>query len=503
MPNNELDVITDRAGREVDVSGSVWQLNHHGEAKKLNWAKLTAFPPEVLSAAKGYTRHEIRILAPDSVTGTFYMFGLLNSFDSFWKNYSGEIELTLFELLREHPNANSAEKARYRQWYRWAAIHRYAGFSMQVADLQKRIDIGADKRPARIRDPERGALTDSERQALLDQIANATEDELPLRERVALLLAMFLGPNSGPLSLLQVQDFSSQRSGGKTFHTLKVPRQKKRYEHERSAFRERPIAPAYAPLLEQLIAKNVKAAEEIYQRLGQPGRPQGVAIPIIMRDRPRKTLTPLMQQYALHMTPREFSGMLNQAAESIGAKSRFGETLKLNARRLRTTFATNLIADGHSRQVIADALDHSSTATLKHYVEYGSRLVPTLDAHIGSTLTQMSGLFLGRVAEPTSADKRLPHTRIFAFDTDTDKLLGLGNCSADTACSLPVPFSCYTCKHFNTWNDAAAHQSVRDQLLKHRKRRAAERHHPRIVALQDCTIQALSELIRLASAQEQ
>src|SRR5690606_35413749 len=132
------------------------------------------------------------------------------------------------------------------------------------------------------------------------------------------------------------------------------------------------------------------------------------------------------------------------------------------------------IADGHPRQVVADALDQSSTATIKHYVEYGSRLVPTLDAHIGPTLTQMSGSFLGRVAKPTTTNKPFPHTRIFAFDADADKLLELGNCSADTACNLPVPFACYTCKIFNAWNDAATHQRVRDQLLRHRNRRTAE-----------------------------
>ena len=65
----------------------------------------------------------------------------------------------------------------------------------------------------------------------------------------------------------------------------------------------------------------------------------------------------------------------DQLMKKKNAGSRKDERLHINQRRFRSTFATNLIANGMLKQQVAEALDHSSTASLKHYQFVDDRLV--------------------------------------------------------------------------------------------------------------------------------
>lgn len=335
------------------------------------------------------------------------MYRLLAKCPSFATGFDGTLTMRAFEELRSTPGTGDPELARYRAWYRWAATLELPGFDADVSGLLDAITLRTpNKKPARKKDPLAGPLTDGEREELLSKTLGASDEDLPLTERVAVLLSMGLGPNAGPLSLLQVQDYSVRSSGGTSYHLLEVPRHKKRLPKERAAFRLRQIDAAWAPHLERLIETNRTAADELYREATGCPRPDGVAIPIFMCGRIRTDLQPSMGEYALHMTPFEIYRLLQNASDRLGARSRFGDGLRLNARRLRSTFATNLIADGKPKRVVADALDHMSIDPLSHYELEDYRL---------------SVAIKGRPARQIRSRKRLAPEDIEAIVKDLDE----------------------------------------------------------------------------------
>jgi integrase len=406
--------------------------------------------------------------------------------------------IRVFEELRNDPKVHGPDLARFRSWYRWAAIMEMPGFDPDVSEALRAIRIGANPRGkvARKKDPEQGPLNDAERQELLFKTLEASDGKLPLRERVAVLLSMGLGANSGPLSLLQVEDYTFKFSGGTKYCLLRVPRHKKGFERERSDFRLRQIDSDCAQYLERLIAQNRATVDHVYERSTGKRRPPTVAIPVFMRDHVRTDLQPSMEEYALHLTPLEFTGLLQNASGRLNIRSRFGGMLRINARRLRSTFATNLIADGKSTRVVAAALDHSSTQYVAKYEFANHRLTKALDARIGDVMGVVAQAFLGTLSKKGGEPARrpLPSSTIRYFNQEEDQPDEIGNCGQDHVCGRAVPLACYSCPSFQAWTDAP-HEKLLAQLERERARKATSSMHPRIVQLNDRDIQAVSEVV--------
>ncbi|GAA0023115.1 hypothetical protein JOE51_004149 [Bradyrhizobium japonicum] len=498
------DVIFDKAGRPVDCSGDVWQLNHAGESIALDWTRLADLPEPVRNAALLYVRERMADWAPQTVQGVFYVYTLLANCRFFATGYAGTVAFRAFDELRADKRAGSPELTRFRRWYRWAAILELPAFDKAVWRQLETVTIGANPqgRPSRKKDPERGPLTDGERQALLN-MALDEKAKLPLSERVAILLGMGLGANSGQYALLQVQDYFTESAGATTYHFVMMPRQKKGHERERLAFRQRAVEPEWAQPLRRLINRNRRIADRVYRRSTGKKRPDHVAIPIFMRGSVRTDLTPAMAEYGLHLTPSEFTGLLKRACRHLKVKSRSGQPLKINQRRLRSTFTTNLIMDGRSAQQVADALDHSSIHTLKHY-EFGDHgVVPSLDKRLGEEMKRIAGAFLGTLTERASeaARERQASSRRSYFDREHGCGADLGNCGNSCQCDLPAPVACYTCELFEPWIDAP-HERLLTQLKSERDQRKKSGLHPRIVAVQDRAIAALEDLIAKIHARD-
>ncbi|TFW55932.1 site-specific integrase [Bradyrhizobium sp. MOS001] len=491
------DIVHDMAGRPVDCSGPVWRMNTPGAPIELDWSTIAALPTSILEAAQMYVRHKIPLWAPPTIGGLFYMYKLLSECRSFGQD-GGALTCATFEELRADGRAGGPELTRYRAWYDWAATLELPGFDRSVSGALNLVRIGTNPqdRPSRKKDPELGPLSDIERYELFEKALDASDEDLPLMERVAVLLGTALGANAGPMSLLQVQDYSVRSSGTTAYHLLEVPRHKKGFEQERTDFRTRPIERRWAPYLEQLITRNRARADEIYLvATGRP-KPEHVAIPVFMREQPRTDLEPAMVQYSLHITGNDFSALLRRAADRLKVNSRHGGPLRLNARRLRSTYATNLIADGKSRQVVADALDHSSTKYVASYEFADHRVVDSLDARIGNIMEEVAGGFLGALTEASSEASRgrTPSSRIGFVDRVEDGAKDLGNCGSGETCELAAPLACYTCRNFEPWIEAP-HRRLLEQLTAERARRSEAHMHPRIIAVQDRAIRAVAEVV--------
>ncbi|SEH87736.1 site-specific integrase [Tardiphaga sp. OK245] len=492
------DIIKDFAGRDVDCSGDVWRLNVPGDAMDLNWQQLDSLPAEIIVAAKAYVKHKISTWGPPSVAGFFYMLTRLSRCHSLKDAYAGQLTFRAFEELRSDKRAHGPDLTRFRGWYGWCAINEYSAFDSSVFNALATVKIGADPhgRVARKKKLDQGPLTDGERDDLLRKTFGAAD--LGLRERVAILLAMAFGANSGPLTLLRVDDYQVKSSGGTIYYFIRIPRHKKGFSHERADFRTRQVDSTIAPYLERLIAENRRRASVIWKRHTGLDLPADVGIPIFMGDSVNTTLTAPMREYSLHMAAREFTEMLQETAYRVKGRSRSGIELSLNTRRLRSTFATNLIVDGYPKAHVADALDHSNTKSVDRYEFQNHRLVESLDARIGQRISVVAKAFLGQIGSephPVASGSRA----ISYFDRTSDRPMELGSCGSNEPCGLPTPVACYSCQHFRVGLDAP-HDRFLNQLESERQQRRDSAKHPRIVLLHQTTIQAIQEVIEASNA---
>lgn len=232
------------------------------------------------------------------------------------------------------------------------------------------------------------------------------------------------------------------------------------------------------------------------------GWPDGCALPLFMRSKPRKELLGSPRhEYAMHMAPEEIAAMLKRAVDKLGVIShRTGKPLHVNPRRFRRTFATRAAEEGASPVELAIMLDHTDLQNVGVYFETRSSQVTRLDAALAMTLGPIADAFMGRVvdgeANAVNGDnpaKRIPWYRRVPGRVP-ERAGNLGTCGSGP-CSLFAPVSCYTCDKFQPWR-AGPHREMLDWLCTERDRKEKEGLDPQIVKIHDATIMAVAEVVR-------
>lgn len=199
----------------------------------------------------------------------------------------------------------------------------------------------------------------------------------------------------------------------------------------------------------------------------------------------------------MHRSAGLIAALVMRTVVSLDVRSpRTGEALKAGPRRFRYTFATRLLREGASPEVVWDLLDHKDLQTIRAYLNLRGKLVEKLDAAMAMELAPMAQAFLGMLvgseAEAVRGDTRA--SRIFGAGPSAEG--GLGTCGSLSFCGLAAPVACYTCGRFQPWIDNPDAQ-VLDGLLRHREERRERGLDGRLITMNDNTILAVAEVVRL------
>ena len=492
----DTDVVIDRAGRPVDVSGSVWTTNNPTYSLRIDWGKVHIPNRSVFFAVQEYMKHLIKNYSVGEVNNNWFALFKVWRSSEFQSNCLNNYDISYGALSEAMTLFSSHERYRFhfvRKWYIWCCSQGFEFFCPDVALQLSEIAIGGNAKGEAVlsANPDEGPLSDSE-VAILTNVLRA-DSSLTIKDKVAIWLCLALGPNSGPLSLLREDDFEEvvlEGASGPVWQ-IRIPRHKKGDPIERRQFRTRKLNAYIAGLVKALIEENRVTAPAGFYR--------SYSSALLRRDKPRRDIndnSPL-REFRYHYRSKEITQLVSNAVEELSVISpRTGAPLRATVRRFRYTYATRLVREGASFYVVADALDHTDLQNVRVYFDIKSDIVKKLDRTMAIELAPLSQAFLGKIVRHESEALRgnISTSRVHYAAKNDNSLDALGTCGSFSFCGLAAPIACYTCTKFQPWMDAPHDKSLQG-LLDLRQRRIDEGHDGQMVTLLDNTIFAIAAVI--------
>lgn len=295
-------------------------------------------------------------------------------------------------------------------------------------------------------DPEKGALTNNEHKALNESMFNAYKNKkITLQELSSALLVSFTGRRALQIVALKFKDIVREKnSDGNDLFFINVPRIKQGKEF-RKEFRMLSIDGFIYKLLMQQVNFSISLIEGHIGRTLFSEEKNEVAV--FLDKKNYKMLNEINGFYEvlvsdrLHASKNTVSLSLKKIVEKENVMSeRTGERMKINAYRLRYTLGTKLAREGYSSQIIAELLDHSSTATVGIYTENLPDNSIKINEAVSDNLGFLAGVFLGKIKlnEITSND-------VFTMNSYS-------------SCTEYSTISCHGCIHFKRFKDGGVNE---------------------------------------------
>ncbi|WP_112847373.1 site-specific integrase [Escherichia coli] len=295
-------------------------------------------------------------------------------------------------------------------------------------------------------DPEKGALTNNEHKALNESMYNAYKNKkITLQELSSALLVSFTGRRASQIVALKFKDIVKEKnSDGNDFFFINIPRIKQGIEF-RKEFRMLSIDGFIYKVLMQQVNYSISLIEGHIGRTLFSEEKNEVAV--FLDKKNYKMLNEINGFYdvlvsdRLHASKNTVSLSLKKIVEKENVMSeRTGERMKINAYRLRYTLGTKLAREGYSSQIIAELLDHSSTATVGIYTENLPDNSIKINEAVSDNLGFLASVFLGRIKlnEITSND-------VFTMNSYS-------------SCTEHSKISCHGCIHFKRFKDGGVNE---------------------------------------------
>lgn len=341
----------------------------------------------------------------------------------------------------------------------WAVELLLPGFSDDDLNFPK-LSVGRRKGSAAVTllDQESGPFSFAEMRAIEGALHR---DPAWIRPRALFYLCRDWGLRPIQLALLREEDFGDDLLGPyinvpsvKGIRRSKARRAKgnfkKRYLSDEAASALRAQVDGNEARVDSLlraIGAQERMSAEVLASLPRPMFPMGGFSKRIVRylDDPK------LRPYALHSSSgvitreaREISLLINipRASVSKGSDRSF---LNVSAYRFRHTKAMSMVMTGHSPLDVAEALDHESADSVKHYFDFSFDLLHFVnESHkaskeISEAVSAWRGRFASEVERADPREMRVAH---------------LGICKASSPCPHHPTVTCYTCSKFRPYRDA-------------------------------------------------
>jgi len=354
-----------------------------------------------------------------------------------------------------------------RTFYEWGIARGYADFQHETLRQLKSIKApgNAKGHHVRFRHPTKGPFSPDE----LLLIRKAVQAEKGTdHERAVVMLHLELGLNPYASCQITNADLKRYETQQVVTYQIDVPRVKKRTIHRET--KRRPISHELGHLLEGL----------------QQGESEDLLLHWLAPSHPERTIRQIMRSFV-------------KAAGIISPHT--GMLLLMTPRRLRTSLATHMAAQGASKFHIAEILDHTDLQNVSVYTQTVSTIADQVARATDPLLQPLVKRFLGTIVEipetQNSSDQQIipalaPHIPLPMLNAG-----GIGLCGKDiqkeVICRLLPPFSCYLCPCFVAFR-SGPHQELLNSLLTFGKSEE-EREGNRMVRQLDDVCIAIAEVL--------
>lgn len=441
---NDLDEYRDEFGRLyircradplnpffIEIAGSRIEADWQRQRHSLDLNKYD-LPVVVIEAAKEYLMHKLKCFSPRLLSSFRRGLVLLEKkWDKSWASFSDISLGDLFCITLDSESGGSE----FRKFYRYSAQRGLAGadevYSLELETI--RFSQSSSQKIILEWHETRGALTSAEIEVVRRAMVTAPTDE-PIADTTVRLFAWIAFETlKRPIQLLDMKNNAlwvpDPAASEKQFF-LRVPKAKKQRGQEAELW----------PITEQLAG-----AIQHYSAIPRVNELQEV----------RKTLLVSMK----NGKKPNFGRSLTLWSQKKGIVSpRTQQLLVLTPYRIRHSGATQMAAQGASRDEIQYVLEHDSITAADWYIDcLASEFCPLLERankQLGGVFSELNGIFFnGRVGQRGPGSPILiPHVKKPAL---------VGECGNGGFCGQHPFFSCYDgCRYFIAWRDADHQQSL-------------------------------------------
>jgi len=448
--------VIDRQGLPVNVSGYVWRYNVVTRIAATNWALLGRMHPRIEYALKRYGIYCIETMseleAYNQMNEVAFCLRCSPSWQDLWQSEDTEdlengLRVVTGEIIQHLRDGRRIYRLhRFREFYRFCTdLMPELGFDPEYMIRLDMVFVGGNPKGEAVRreDEEEGPLSRDEVEAIrraLDSPSNRNSAHLV--ENAAVALGLAFGRNPANLTLLREQDVKNileEHPEMPPQLILSIPRIKKRgQKHKRHLFKDEYLEPELAKYLNELIDSNKK--------IDTGGLPR----PIFMRPKPSDLrLGSPTEEYAYHQDSYYINQLLGSFVRRHNIVSpRTNRLLNLTPRRLRYTFACEMVRQGVSPQALARLLDHSDVQNVQVYFDLRNDIVGILDKAASEKIDWLVDGFIK--PQENNADPAKPLSELLK------------------SIYLNSPFACYRCGKYRPYGEAG-HKLILQLLEKLQK----------------------------------
>ena len=481
-----------RDGSIFDPNADVWSYRDNSVTVRLDFSALRA-ELSLRQCAKGVLRWYAE---NKSASHLMNLFERLEHFLNAQESPVRQIESAMLLSYR-------ASLPKTRAWYfgtlgglilKWRALG-YEGITDDAASLIKSSRVAGNRKGEAVLtlDARSGPLTDVESQAIASALEAALErGSIPEDDYLLAQLFILLGQRAVQYAALKVRDLQLIESAdGTRAYLLRIPRAKQQNQSSRRAFRERLLIPRVGERLH-------RHCRQLRDRLGDQF-PEAGDVPMFPATSARKEAPPA---FRLHRTSDSLAETFVRTLRKLNVVSeRTGACIHIAPLRFRRTIGTRAAIEGHGELVIAELLDHNDTQNVGVYTQAVPQIIERIDRAVAMHLAPLAQAFAGVLIEDESQASRKddPTSRICGPHIDPT-MRPMGSCGQHGFCGLMAPIACYTCRSFQPWIDGP-HEAVLQYLLDERER-FVEKSDVRIASVNDRTILAVAEVVRLCAERQ-
>ena len=351
-------------------------------------------------------------------------------------------------------------------------------------------------------DPNKGPLTDIELMAFNEGAVQLFEQgKIAISDLAIGLISSNTGRRQVQISHLKIKDLlTGKNKKGELMYLINVPRAKQRGATFRSEFKQFAITKELWTILNMQAESAVNQIEFLTGiKIKDADRLELPLFPNISKFNSRLNLTELRQKLTkdeLHIQSSEISMTVKKIAGTANIHSeRTGKSIEISSNRFRYTMGTRAAREGFGIMVIAELLDHSDTQNASVYIENIPEYAERINKKVGHLLAPYAQAFAGVLvnSEKDTVRGNDLNSRIRSGGE------GIGTCGSYGFCGARVPIPCYTCIHFQAWVDGP-HRRVLNELIAERDRIKKITGDIAVAAINDRTILAVMEVIKLCEA---
>lgn len=466
--------------RMVDTVSEQWDIGE-SKATLINFELIDTDNPELIDQVKYLIAQFVRSKSPSHTLATFMAVkDFLNLCESFDELADDELAEALADEMLYYFASNRKihdEDAlnRIRLWYRLGVKFRLPMFQKPISDALRRLKLAGNVKGLDVlvniegKSPLNANQLGDLRRLLQHYSVRFDVGQTHFWRMAATWIFITLGIRPSQLQQLMIGDLAINivnlgEEHERESYLLNVPSVKKRNELPRTRFKSRPIPVFLGKMLAKLKAFNVKWLTDNGYNV------DASVIPLFMptsHHQHRKagsrhtTFEHCFSPNAIYGAPERLLKHINDL-QLVAS----GETveLKINARRLRKTFATHAAACGTPAIVLAELLDHEDMQHVMIYYKLGANFALKIDRVYREQFGNILDFFKGKITikELSDANKN----QLVFGPEGLRRLVGIGFCGKDARCRLAPPYSCYTCVKFEACNDKGLHEEVLNVMVK-------------------------------------